>query len=150
MELTEKEKKAAKAFARLGGLKGGKARAEALTAEERQEIAKRAAEKRWGISALPKETHTGILKIGDREIPCSVLDNGLRVLSISGVSRTMGSRKKGINVRAEDRESSFSPQLPPFLYAANVKPFIPKDLMTPLTSPIRYTRKSVRKAFGLD
>ena len=30
MEMSEKDKKAAKAFARLGGLKGGKARAEAL------------------------------------------------------------------------------------------------------------------------
>jgi len=32
---------------RLGGLKGGKARAKALTAKERSEIAKRAAKKRW-------------------------------------------------------------------------------------------------------
>ena len=32
---------------RLGGLKGGKVRAERLTAEERKSIAKRAAEARW-------------------------------------------------------------------------------------------------------
>jgi hypothetical protein len=32
---------------RLGGLKGGKARAEKLSAEERKDIAKKAAEKRW-------------------------------------------------------------------------------------------------------
>lgn len=32
---------------RLGGLKGGKARAKVLTAERRSEIAKRAAKKRW-------------------------------------------------------------------------------------------------------
>ena len=32
---------------RLGGLKGGKARAEALTPERRSEIAKEAAKKRW-------------------------------------------------------------------------------------------------------
>ncbi len=36
------------ALGRLGGLKGGKARAKALTAERRTEIAKRAAKKRWG------------------------------------------------------------------------------------------------------
>lgn len=35
------------AFARQGGLKGGKARAETLTAERRREIARVAAEKRW-------------------------------------------------------------------------------------------------------
>ncbi|MCX6004910.1 MAG: hypothetical protein NT082_04485 [Chloroflexi bacterium] len=35
------------ALGRLGGLKGGKARAEKLTAEQRREIAKKAATKRW-------------------------------------------------------------------------------------------------------
>lgn len=39
---------AAVALGKLGGLKGGKARAEALTPERRSEIAKKAAEKRWG------------------------------------------------------------------------------------------------------
>lgn len=36
-----------KADSRKGGLKGGKARAEKLTPEERSEIAKNAAAKRW-------------------------------------------------------------------------------------------------------
>lgn len=35
-------------FARSGGLKGGAARADALSPERRREIAKKAAEKRWG------------------------------------------------------------------------------------------------------
>lgn len=35
-------------FARKGGLKGGKARADALTPEERRAIARKAARKRWG------------------------------------------------------------------------------------------------------
>jgi hypothetical protein len=38
---------AAVALGRLGGLKGGKARAEKLTAKERKEIAKKAAQARW-------------------------------------------------------------------------------------------------------
>jgi hypothetical protein len=41
---------AAKALGRRGGLKGGKARASSLTPERRAEIAKKAAEKRWGKS----------------------------------------------------------------------------------------------------
>lgn len=36
------------ALGRAGGLKGGKARAAKLTAEQRTEIAKKAALKRWG------------------------------------------------------------------------------------------------------
>jgi len=39
---------AAVALGRLGGLKGGKARAKKLSARKRKEIAKKAAKKRWG------------------------------------------------------------------------------------------------------
>ena len=38
---------AAVALGRLGGLKGGKARASSLTPEQRKEIAKKAAQARW-------------------------------------------------------------------------------------------------------
>ena len=38
---------AAVALGRLGGLKGGKARAKKLTASQRSDIAKKAAMKRW-------------------------------------------------------------------------------------------------------
>lgn len=41
-------KAAAAALGRLGGLKGGKARAKSLSAKERSEIAKKAAAARWG------------------------------------------------------------------------------------------------------
>lgn len=39
---------AAVALGRKGGLKGGKARAAKLTSEQRTEIARKAAKKRWG------------------------------------------------------------------------------------------------------
>jgi hypothetical protein len=45
--LTMEKNKAAQMLGRLGGLKGGKARAAKLTAEERSLIAKKAAESRW-------------------------------------------------------------------------------------------------------
>ena len=41
---------AAVALGRLGGLKGGKARAEKLTPEQRKEIARKAAKARWAKS----------------------------------------------------------------------------------------------------
>lgn len=50
VELTPEQpekNKAAQELGRLGGLKGGKARAEKLTPERRSEIAKKAAAKRW-------------------------------------------------------------------------------------------------------
>lgn len=47
----EREKDpAAVSLGRRGGLKGGKARAEKMTAEERSEVARKAAGARWGRS----------------------------------------------------------------------------------------------------
>ena len=46
-EIEDKEPEKAEAQ-RKGGKKGGKARAESLTAEERSAIAKKAAKARWG------------------------------------------------------------------------------------------------------
>jgi hypothetical protein len=46
--VSEGKNPAAVALGRLGGLKGGKARAESLTAKKRKEIAKKAAQARWG------------------------------------------------------------------------------------------------------
>ena len=44
---SEGKNPAAVALGRLGGLKGGKARAEKLTPKQRKEIAKKAAKARW-------------------------------------------------------------------------------------------------------
>ena len=42
----------AAALGRLGGLKGGPARARALSSERRREIGRRAARKRWGLGSV--------------------------------------------------------------------------------------------------
>lgn len=47
IECVKEKNPAAVALGRLGGLKGGKARAESLSAKRRKEIAQKAAQKRW-------------------------------------------------------------------------------------------------------
>ncbi len=47
-EPKDEKNPAAVALGRLGGQKGGKARAKSLTSEQRKEIAQKAAAKRWG------------------------------------------------------------------------------------------------------
>src|SRR5437660_1639516 len=139
--------------------KGGRARADKLLPEQRSAIAQAAAESRWakegGVnSLLPKETHTGSLKIGEREIPCSVLDNGIRVFSTRGIHRALGSKTKGgrgKDALATVAEASGAPLLPTFLASPNFKSFIPEDLMVPLISPLQYRPKhGGRTAFGYD
>ncbi|MFI5294893.1 MAG: hypothetical protein ACHQ0Y_07705 [Thermodesulfovibrionales bacterium] len=46
-EPVKEKNPAAVAFGRLGGLTGGKARGESLSAKKRKEIAQKAAQKRW-------------------------------------------------------------------------------------------------------
>jgi len=48
-----KKSEAAKLLGRLGGLKGGKARALTLTPEQRKAIAQKGAQARWGKKPKP-------------------------------------------------------------------------------------------------
>jgi hypothetical protein len=99
---------------------GGKARAAKLTPEERREIARKAAEARWGAD-IPRATHLGELKIGGVVIPCAVLDDGTRVLTQRGFSVALG-RYKNPNKKGAIVD------LPVFLTANNLKAFIDDDL----------------------
>lgn len=133
--------------------KGGDARAAALSPEDRSAIARLAAEQRWGSkSAAPKETHSGILTIADREIECAVLENGLRVFSARGLSRVIGSRTKSVKVRpGQEDVYADARQMPPFLAHPRLRPFIPNDLIAPLISPVQFrTKHGGAAAYGYE
>jgi hypothetical protein len=139
METTEEKKvsEAARTLGKIGGMKGGKARAEALTPEERRQIAQEAIATRWArekggnIPRLPKAIKTGVLTIGDIAIQCAVLEDGTRVLTQRSFSVALGRSKNP----ARGRNSISS--LPPFLALKNLEPFISEDLHRSWT-PIRF------------
>jgi hypothetical protein len=54
--MVEEKNPAAVALGRLGGRKGGKARAEKLTPEQRSEIARKAAKARWAKKRQQEES----------------------------------------------------------------------------------------------
>lgn len=122
----------AAALGKLGGSKGGHARAARLTAVQRSEAARAAAEARWGRS-VAAATHEGELVIGDMRIECAVLDDGTRVLSQGTVLTALG--RAPTRGRDELRRGG----LPPFLTAANLKPYIPEELLENY-EPIQYRR----------
>src|SRR5690349_9459408 len=95
---------------------GGLARAAKMSPEERSEIARKAAKARWESDDLPIATHTGVLRVGDVEIDCYVLENGERILSTRGVMRSLGRSWRG--------RKHPGTQLPVFLEAKNLYPFI--------------------------
>jgi hypothetical protein len=152
MELTEREKKAAKAFARMGGLKGGKARAEALTPEERSQQARDAAQARWSKENPDREsgkilraTHGSPdrpLRIGPIEIPCYVLEDGTRILTQWGFLRAIGRSGRPAAGRGSDVE-----KVAPFLAIDSLQPYVSKELADS-TKPIIFQLKTGGKAYG--
>lgn len=120
---------AASDLGRRGASKGGQARAARLTPTERSEAARAAAEARWGRAVL-QATHQGQLVIGDMHIECAVLDDKTRVLSQGTVLTALG--RAPTMGRREITEGR-----PPFLSAANLRPFIPREL-SDIYEPVQY------------
>ncbi|SDA51009.1 P63C domain-containing protein [Mesorhizobium qingshengii] len=131
--MTDKDPKKAEA---------ARARANSLTPTERSEIAKRAADNRWNKD-LPAATYTGEIEVGDAHLSCAVLENGIRVLTQSDMMRALGRSRQAKGRGFYDADVN----LPAFLTAKNLKPFIPNDLYV-TSSQIEFRLPSGQKAFG--
>ncbi|MBS1531766.1 MAG: P63C domain-containing protein [Bacteroidetes bacterium] len=94
---------------------------------------------------LPKATHTGIIKIGEFEITAYNLDNGERVLSRIGFLRALGRTGKAKGGRKYDDEF----QIPVFLSADNLKPFISSELIEN-SKPFRFLDLNGNEAIGYN
>jgi hypothetical protein len=127
----------------VGKAKGGKARALALTAEERRESAQRAAQARWAArEELPQATHTGELHIGDAVIPCAVLEDGTRLLTQAGFLSALGRSPK-----PKGRSQRVADGLPPFLNTVSLKDLITQEIIE-TTVPVLFRTESGSKAHG--
>jgi hypothetical protein len=89
--------------------------------------------------APPRAEHEGVLKIGDLEIPCAVLEEGTRVVSERGITKALGGKRGGSHWR---RMKEGGADLPVFLSANNLRPFIDNDLGLALKEPNLYRPKS--------
>ena len=116
-----------------------------MSAEDRKDIAAKAAEARWGVS-LPQATHAGDLVINGRKIACAVLQNGKRVLTQETFLTAIGRAAKA---KAGTGSLKLVDGLPPFLVAENLKPFISDELMQS-TTPIVFRTGKGGRAFGYD
>lgn len=128
-----------------GRAKGGVARREALTPERRKEIALKAAASRWEGN-LPVAEHEGDFALGTATVSSAVLQNGTRIITQATFLRALGrsrSPKAGTGVLSTVDE------LPFFLQAEALKPFISDDLLQS-TTPIFYRTKSGGKGVGYD
>lgn len=106
--------------------KGGKARAEKLSKEQRKSIAVSAAEARWG-NALPVAEHAGTLKLGGLEFPCAVLSDGTRVLTETDFMEGLGMYRSGALSTRRQAETGGA-RAPLYLAFKNLEPFVNKHL----------------------
>jgi hypothetical protein len=125
--------------------RGGTARAKNLSKADRSSIAKAGALARWEKAGkvLPRAIYEGTLIIGDMEIACAVLDNGMRVLTQSGVMVALGRARQAKGRQYYDSDVD----LPAFLTAKNLKPFIPNALSV-TSSQLDFIALNGHRAFG--
>lgn len=104
--------------------KGGLVRAESLSPEQRSDIARKAALSRWSVNIPRAITRTSPLKIGDVQIACAVLENETRILTQNAFLQAIG--------RVPNPSQKSIAEIPVFLQAQNLKPFISEDLLRSL------------------
>jgi hypothetical protein len=128
------------------GAKGGKARAENMTATERREAAKAAAMARWhadvvqAICGSPDRP----LVIADIGIQAYVLEDGTRVLTQGDFQEAIGRhRKASVRYQPEEGEA----HTPPILQGRGIKPFISEELREK-SVPIRFRTPQGMMASG--
>lgn len=123
--------------------RGGRSRADKLTAEQRTEIASAAAKARWAeASSLPKATHTGTLRMGDAEIPCAVLSDGSRLLTQAGFLGALGRSTK-----PKGRSQQVTDGLPPFLSTRSLRSLISQEIIDTF-DPVAFITPTGGKALG--
>ncbi len=91
-----------------------------------------------------KATHEGTIKLGETELKVAVLEDGTRIINYSAVFKAFGRTKRGRNI-GEIRV----PNMPAFIDANNLQPFINQDLRGVLKT-IEYESTSDKTSTGYD
>lgn len=120
----------------LSKAKGGHARAKALSKQERAEIAKKAADARWGKDLLQASCEGVIPSLN---LSSYVLEDETRVLSRISFLQALGWTGKAKGGRKYDEEF----QKPVFMTAETLKPFISKEL-SENSAPVHFAYKGQR------
>jgi hypothetical protein len=131
--------------------RGGENRAARLSPAERSQIARSGAQARWAKAdpsrtKLPKAlcgSQDQPLRIGDLSIPCYVLEDETRVLTVSGMTEALGLARGGSMVAGMNR-------LELFVLRKKINPFVSKDLVERIHSPLVFITPTGAKAYGYN
>ena len=89
-----------------------------------------------------KATHQGTLRIGERELPCAVLEDGTRIISTGAVFKAFGRTNRG-----QRKTETGMIKAPSFIDAKNLQPFIDNDLER-MIKPIEFLNTNGRQSSG--
>jgi len=122
----------------VGRAKGGRARAEKLSPEQRSLIASEAAKARWTNPPEPTpdmprviEGYSSVLDLAGTKLPCAVVEgpNGIqRVLSENGITQAILGTRSGASKRLKKAAEDDGALLPLFIAPRQLNPFITKEL----------------------
>jgi hypothetical protein len=129
--------------------KGGVVAAQRLSPEARKARAIAGAQARWAKADptredLPKAicgSHDKPLVIGETSIPCYVLEDETRVLTVSGLSEGIGLARGGSMIAGMNR-------LELFVSRKLIKPFVSDELTQRIHNPLVFITTSGGKAYG--
>jgi|SRR5436190_2478823 len=131
-----------------GRAKGGHARADKLTPEERSQIASQAARSRWRDLVMPTpnmprviEGYSSVLDLAGTKLPCAVVEgpDGIqRVLSEHGITQAILGTRSGASKRLKKAAEDGGALLPLFVAPSQLTPFITKDLLDGPLKPLDY------------
>ena len=129
--------------------KAGKASAQKLSPSERRARAAAGAQARWAKADPTREqlpravcgSHDRPLRIGDLLLPCYVLDDETRVLTVAGISDGLGMARGGSMVARINR-------LELFISRDRISPYISNELSEQIRSPIVFVTPTGGKAYG--
>jgi len=125
------------------GRKGGKKTAERGPKYYAEIQAKRETRAGGRPKNPPKAIYEGQLTVGGVVIPCAVLEDGTRLLTQSGFMQALGRARQAKGRQYYDADVN----MPAFLTAKNLKPFISKELEVTSSQIEFITMKGIR-AFG--
>lgn len=98
------------------------------------------------ISAKPKAILSGPLPIANMDLQCAVLEDETRILSASSIFTAFNKPRRGMN----DRVQINGINLPPFIAANNLKPYINQEVMERIKLIEYQDGKSIKSGYNAE
>lgn len=97
------------------------------------------------MNEILKATHFGKIEIGDKTLPCAVLEDGTRILSSRAMFKAFDRARGALN-----NEFVTGENLPVFMTSNNLKPYVDKALSTGEYFSVKYISRDKRVLDGYN